>query len=344
MSYRGVVSLVRSGIATPALQICLANTFSTTSTLTPTLATNAFSASSTFSMHTLATNAFGGTSINAFGGMSTLMLGSAANNAYHRRDTVEGINGLAALSAVAAAAIASSSSNDAAAKCEHDEEEAESTSQSVAKTNHNFSDVSTMDDIVDGKLAATSIEFTRSKLRCQMTSEEFVGSALHLHNSCETYKNGGDDVTRRMYNATMHPLLLDAICRPHGGVDGATDFQQHPGFKLREFEPNNPNHVKAVGKYETFQGLFAHVAGYKDWNDFNKKCNPSQGWHRSPTTPFHGRGRTPRGEVPNKYRPVIMHMEGCNFHNGGPPRLGGNPHWAKHKRDLRKRKREEYQE
>ena len=47
MSYRGVVSLVRSGIATPALQICLANTFSTTSTLTPTLATNAFSASVT---------------------------------------------------------------------------------------------------------------------------------------------------------------------------------------------------------------------------------------------------------------------------------------------------------
>ena len=128
MSYRGVVSLVRGGIATPALQICLANTFSTTSTLTPTLATNAFGASSTFSM-------LGGTSINAFGGMSTLMLGSAANNAYHRRDTVEGINGLAALSAVVAAAIASSSSNDAAAKCEHDEEEAESTQLRISSRN-----------------------------------------------------------------------------------------------------------------------------------------------------------------------------------------------------------------
>ena len=137
MSYRGVVSLVHSGIATPALQICLANTFSTTSTLTPTptLATNAFSASSTFSMHTLATNAFGGTSINAFGGTSTLMLGSAANNAYHRRGTPEGINGLAALSAVVAAAIASSSSNDAAAKCEHDEEEAESTQLRISSRN-----------------------------------------------------------------------------------------------------------------------------------------------------------------------------------------------------------------
>ena len=125
MSYRGAVSLVRSGIATPALHICLANAFSTTSTLTPTLAKNASGASSTFSMPTLATNAFGGTSM--------FMLGSAANNAYHRRDTVEGINGLVALSA--AAVIASSSSNDAAAKCEHDEEEAESTQLRISSRN-----------------------------------------------------------------------------------------------------------------------------------------------------------------------------------------------------------------
>ena len=61
------------------------------------------------------------------------MLGSAANNAYHRRDTVEGINGLVALSA--AAVIASSSSNDAAAKCEHDEEEAESTQLRISSRN-----------------------------------------------------------------------------------------------------------------------------------------------------------------------------------------------------------------
>ncbi|MDB4430496.1 hypothetical protein N9140_00905 [bacterium] len=209
MTFRGITHLVRSGTT---------RAFSTTSTYLPALSLlghyHALSTTSTFIVQRR-NNAFSATSINAFGATSTFMLGSAANNVYHRRGTFDGLNRLAALSATAAAAIASSSSNDTAAKCEHDEEEAESASQSVAKTNHNFSDVSTMDDIVDGTLAATCIEFTRPKLAGRSTSEEYVGSAMHLHNSCQTYKKGGDDNIRRIYNTTVNPLLLDAICRPH---------------------------------------------------------------------------------------------------------------------------------